>query len=84
MTIHYKWSPLLGINVPILHSVKYADTVDDTEAQYQYSLLDHQVNDWLRDHCKGNYYHSPGWMKEKFIQFEDDRDALLFTLKWGK
>ena len=30
------------------------------------------------------YYHSPGYLQEKFIQFEDDAEAMMFALRWAK
>lgn len=83
MTITYK--PMPGfpeIKMPVLHQVKYAETVDHVQAYYQRSYLDHLVDAWLISNCKHPYYHSPGYLKEKFIQFECDEDALLFALRW--
>lgn len=79
-TTNDKWP---GIKFPKLHKVKYADTIDDIQAQYQRSYLDHLVDSWLGQNCKSPYYHSPGYLKEKFIQFEDDQEALLFALRWS-
>lgn len=85
MTITYRTHPNWpGIKVPKLHKVKYADTVDHVAAFYQRSYLDHQVDEWLEANCKSPYYHSPGYLKEKFIQFEDDAEAVLFALRWSK
>jgi hypothetical protein len=72
-----------GVQVPVLHRVTYAQTVDDVQAKYQRSYKDYLVNEWLKEHCKHPYYHSPGYLKEKFIQFECDEDALLFALRWA-
>ena len=83
MTITYKPMEMFpDIKIPVLHKIKYANTVDDVEAQYQRSYLDHLVDEWLRANCKSPYYHSPGYLKEKFIQFEDDKEAMLFALVW--
>ena len=83
MTITYKPMEMFpDIKIPVLHKIKYANTVDDVEAQYQRSYLDHLVDEWLRANCKSPYYHSPGYLKEKFIQFEDDKEAMLFALRW--
>ena len=60
------------ILTPVLHKVEYHTSAED-----------YQVNMWLKENCKSYYYHSPGWMKEKFIQFEDDHDAVMFALKWS-
>lgn len=84
--ITYKtlWPELPDVKVPVLHKVKYADTVDLVAAAYQHSYLDHQVDEWLKTNCRAPYYHSPGWMTEKSIQFEDDQEAFWFALKWAR
>ena len=74
------WPDMPTVKVPKLHKVKYANTVDNVLAMYQRSYKDHLVDEWLEANCKSPYYHSPGWMKEKFIQFEDDKEAVLFAL----
>lgn len=71
------------IKFPKLHKVVYAHTADDVLAHYQRSYKDHLVDTWLEANCKAPYYHSPGYLKEKFIQFEDDEDAVLFALIYG-
>jgi len=91
MTVTYK--PLKGfpgVQTPVLHRVKYVDTVDMpawTQRSYAEQLnelhKDYLVNEWLKENCKGNYYTSPGYLKEKFIEFEDDRDAVMFALRWA-
>lgn len=82
MTVSYR---NLGqhVQLPVLHKVVYAQTTDDVQAQYQHSYKDYMVNRWLEDNCKRPYYHSPGYMKEKFIQFECSEDAMLFALRWS-
>ncbi len=67
-----------------MHKVVYDYTSDRVLAQYQRSYKDHLVDEWLKTNCKGNYYHSPGWTTEKFIEFEDGKDAMWFSLRWGK
>ena len=83
MTVTYKtldeWP---NVTIPILHKVVYAHTTDGVRAQYQRSYKDHLVDEWLKANCRHPYYHSPGWMQEKFIQFEDDQEAVLFALRW--
>ena len=71
------------VQVPVLHSVDYAHTLDDVPAQWQVSYKDYCVNEWLKANCTHPYYHSPGYMKEKFIEFECDEDAVLFALRWA-
>lgn len=84
MTITYtesdKWP---GVKFPKLHRVIYAYTVDHVQAFYQRSYLDHQVDAWLKENCEHAYYHSPGYLQEKSIQFEDDAEAVMFALRWG-
>lgn len=83
MTITYK--PMDGfpnIKMPVLHTVVYAYTEDHVQAFYQRSYKDHLVDEWLKKNCRSPYYHSPGYLKEKFIQFEDDQEAMLFALRW--
>ena len=83
ITYSNPWTELPNVKVPKLHKVKYANTVDNVEARYQYSYKDHLVNEWLEKNCRQGYYHSPGYLEEKFIQFEDDREAVMFALRWG-
>lgn len=66
-----------------LYRIKYADTVDGVLAAYQRSYLDHQVDAWLGENCKSPYYRSPGYLTEKFIEFEDDKEAMMFALRWA-
>ena len=84
MTVTYttsdKWP---GVKFPKLHKVTYAQTEDGVLAVYQRSYKDHLVDTWLESNCKHPYYHSPGYLREKFIQFECDHDAVLFALMWG-
>ena len=73
MTVTYKPLKMFPeILTHVLHKVKYHINAED-----------YQLNTWLKENCKGYYYHSPGWMKEKFIQFEDDHDAVMFALRWS-
>jgi hypothetical protein len=83
MTITYKNSKYLNVPVPVLHKVVYAHTVDGVLAAYQRSYKDHLVDEWLILNCKSNYYHSPGYFTEKFIEFEDDEEAFMFALRFG-
>ena len=83
MTVTFK--PLKGfpdVTTPVLHRVKYAETTDDVLSMYQRSYKDHLIDEWLKEYCHHPYYHSPGYLKEKFIEFEDDHEALLFALRW--
>ena len=66
-----------------LYKIKYADTVDGVQAQWQISYRDYVVDEWLKTNCKSPYYHSPGYLTEKFIEFEDDKEAMIFALRWA-
>ena len=66
-----------------LHKVVYAYTTDGVQAQWQISYKDYMVNEWLKENCVGRYYHSPGYLTEKFIEFEDSKDATWFSLRWS-
>jgi hypothetical protein len=84
MTVTYTTSDKFpGIRFPKLHRVDYSRLYDDVNVQYQKSYRDYIVNQWLEDNCKHGYYHSPGYLREKFIQFECDEEALMFALRWS-
>ena len=74
----------MTLAVKKLHKVKYAETTDGVLAAYQRSYKDHLVDAWLEANCKKPYYHSPGYLTEKFIEFEDDAEAVMFALRWGQ
>lgn len=67
-----------------LHTVVYHRLEPGQLAGHIRSLLDHNVDRWLEEHCQGRYYHNPGWTDTKFIQFEDALEAFTFSLTWGK
>lgn len=71
------------IAAPALYKVKYANTDGGVQAQYTYSYKDYMVNEWLKENTKGRYYHSPGYLTEKFIEFEDSEEAIMFKFKYG-
>ncbi len=84
MTVTYKTNARFpGINFPVLHKVVYAKTANDVEARYQRSYKDYLVDEWLEENCQHPYYHSPGYLREKFIEFECDEEALMFALRWS-
>jgi hypothetical protein len=85
MAVTYKviWPELPHVKAPILHRVVYAHTTDGVQAQYQLSYKDRLVNEWLKTNCRHAYYHSPGYISEKFIEFECDEDATFFALRWS-
>ena len=67
-----------------LHCVVYHRLELGMMSSHIRSLLDHNVDRWLEENCQGRYYHNPGWTREKFIEFEDSRDAMLFALRYGR
>jgi hypothetical protein len=84
MAITYKTNDSWpGVKFPVLHKIVYAKTVDNVQAMFQRSYKDHLVDEWLKQNCRHPYYHSPGYMYEKFIQFECDEEAFMFALKFG-
>lgn len=82
MTVAYK-EIFPGVKAPILHTVFYGIRFDGTDADQQQRLFNYRVDSWLRENCRAAYYHST-YHVDKFIQFEDDEDAVLFALRWGK
>ena len=78
----YNHLPEFNGKLPKLHKVVYAKTVDNAMAMYQISYKDHLVDAWLKENCRHPYYHSPGYLTEKFIEVECDKEALLFALRW--
>lgn len=85
MTITYvkKKYGQTDVKFPVLHRVVYAKTTDGVLAAYQRSYKDRLVDTWLKENCQHPYYHSPGYLEEKFIEFEDDEEAVLFALRWA-
>jgi hypothetical protein len=86
MTVTYKTNAKFpGVNFPVLHRVVYDRRDKETvPAVYQRSYKDHLVNEWLKANCRHPYYTSPGYLREKFIEFECDEDAVAFALKYGQ
>ena len=66
-----------------LHKVVYGATTDGVLASGQRSYKDWLVDRWLEDNCKYPYYHNPGWTITKFIEFESEKDAVNFALRWA-
>ena len=84
MGVTYKTNPAFpGVKFPVLHRVVYAHTVDKAKAYQQISYKYYKVNMWLKENCRSPYYHSPGYLTEKFIEFEDDAEAVMFALRWA-
>jgi hypothetical protein len=85
MTITYK--SLLsfpGVKIPVLHKVVYSNTVDNLPAYTQTSYKDFLVKKWCKENCKHKFYiNTSNHTTEKFVEFEDDREAFLFKLKFS-
>ena len=47
------------------------------------TIKDDNVDQWLRENCRGGYYHNPPWRREKFIEFDNEQDAVMFALRWA-
>jgi hypothetical protein len=71
--ITYQWNNILNKEVPKLHRV-----IIPGERAVEIS---NQVRDWCNINCKGKYYFGPGWMQFS-VEFEDDEDAVLFSLRF--
>ena len=85
MGVTYKipWTEKPDFKIPVLHRVVYAHTVDGVMAAYQRSYKDVLVDLWLKENCQHPYYHSPGYLTEKFIEFESSKEAVWFGLRWS-
>jgi hypothetical protein len=71
-----------GIKIPVLHRVVYARTIEGIFPPDARSDRDRLIDTWLKSNCRYNYYRDPGYLREKFIEFECDEEAMLFALKW--
>ena len=68
----------------VLYRVVYDRPEFKPIALHKSSVLDYNVDRWCEEHCQGRYYPNPDSSIEKFIEFEDTRDAMWFALKYGK
>jgi hypothetical protein len=41
-----------------------------------------EMREWLEANCGARYYVAPGWATD-FVEFEDDRDATAFAMRWA-
>lgn len=62
-----------------MYKVVYSKAMDGVPALYR---RDHLVDEWLKENCIHPYYHSPLHLREKYIQFENDKEAVMFALRW--
>lgn len=58
------------LEVPVLHRVHFR--------KYRFA----EMREWLEANCGARYYVAPGWATD-FVEFEDDRDATAFAMRWA-
>ena len=82
--ITYKtlWPELPNVKVPVLHKIVYG-YAESFETYDEWNLKDQKIRLWCQNMCSAPFYFHPGYTRKKFIQFEDDRDAVLFALWWA-
>lgn len=88
MAITYKivWPDVPNFKVPVLHRVVYgySDALTNIAAEWEYwKQKDYHIRAWCEKNCSAAYYFHPGYTEAKFVEFEDDVDAMWFALKWG-
>ena len=72
ITYTYPWPEMPTLKVPKLHDVTY-------NKQY----TDGEIYRWCRENTRAPFYTAPSWMGRRFVQFEDDSDAIAFALKFS-
>jgi len=84
MTITYRipWDDLPNVKVAVLHRITYGYS-DTPQARHECRLKEHHIRKWCATNCQAAYYFHPGYTREKFIEFEDDEDSILFKLTWS-
>ena len=88
MAITYK-RPFMdsSTKVPILHKVYYGKPAQElwsSKGNFAHAYPKHNpaVIEWCEANCRAAWYQSPGYVKQCFIEFEDDEDAVMFALRW--
>lgn len=69
------------ITVPKLHKVVYGRNKKDGMHLPNDKIW--HIESWLEENCCHPYYHSPGYTDDLFIEFECDKDAVWFALRWA-
>ena len=84
MAITYKiiWSGLSDVKTPVLHTVHYGYS-NMPQLRHEWIIKDREIREWCKANCRAKFYLHPGYTYEKFVQFEDDEDAVIFSLKFG-
>ena len=76
------WIGLPDVKVPQLHRVTYGYSASFRD-RYEWNLKDRTIRAWCDEYCYAPFYFHAGYTNEKFVQFEDDQDAVLFALRWA-
>jgi len=76
------WPSLPQLKVPQLHRVTYGYSSTPQDSHY-WSQTDRNIRVWCDEHCYAPFYFHAGYTNEKFVQFEDSQDAMLFALRWA-
>jgi len=55
--------------------------------RYPANDVPYTVYNWLEDNCQGKFYTGYDWnntrtLGERIIQFENENDAIMFSLRW--
>ena len=62
--------------VPKLHDVIIKEGEVFSKKEYD------EIYDWCKDNCKERFYIFPSWTLKVGAQFEDDEDAIMFSLRF--
>lgn len=71
ITYTYPWPEQPTFKVPTLHRVNYNPKYNWGEVHY-----------WCKQNCRAPSYMAMSWAGT-FVEFEDDEDATLFSLKFS-
>ena len=72
--IHYVWNETFQKPMPKLIRVNIPSK--------NYVTTSREVQVWLEENCQHPFYILPNWLANG-VEFEDDRDATLFVLRWS-
>lgn len=72
MISYRKVNGLVDLEVPVLHRVYLKD-----RAWY------YRQGSWCYENCIAPFYFAPDWQERFFVEFQDDRDAVAFALRWA-
>lgn len=70
----------------ILHRVCYGEPAKEIYGPQSgfklYPLHDVAIIEWCEQNCKADWHRSPKYVDQTYIEFEDDEDAMMFSLVW--